>query len=128
MKNLFKIILYAFWVWLIGFVAGVIVYPLHESNFLLFKSIMVVVGVLAGMLMLMVYFKKLEGDFFKLGIIVGIVWFIVNILLDLIVLVGFLKTPLGEYFVGIGIRYLAMPVMSIGVGWLLEKKRFLQAE
>ncbi len=122
MKSYWKIILYGFWVWLIGFAAGFLAWPLHENNFLLFKTLMVVIGTMGGVLMLVIYFKKLPDDYLRRGVIIGVVWFVVNIVLDLIVLVGLFKSPVGEYFIGTGLRYLAMPTMSIGVGWLLEHK------
>jgi len=39
---------------------------------------------------------------------------------DLIVLVGLFQNPVSEYFIGTGLRYLNIPVMSIGVGLILN--------
>jgi hypothetical protein len=122
MKKYLKIAFLGFLLWLICFIFAVIIWPLHESHFMLFKSIMVVSGTLVGMYLLAYYFKKVSTDYIKEGIIVGIIWFVVNIVLDLIVLVGLLKTPLIDYLISPGIGYLCMPVMSIGVGYILSKK------
>ena len=83
---------------------------------------MIVVGILTAMLILNRYFMLVSSKYLSEGIRLGAVWFIINIVLDLIVLVGLFKSPVGEYFTGVGIRYLAMPIMSIGLGWIINKK------
>jgi hypothetical protein len=123
MKKLLKIVFLGFLVWLICFIIGFIVWPLHESNFMLFKSIMIVSSTIVGILLLAFYFKKISANYIKEGIVVGITWFVVNIVLDLIVLVGILKSPLVEYLISPGIGYLNIPVMSIGIGYILSRKK-----
>jgi hypothetical protein len=123
MKNLLKIVFLGFLLWLICMVIAVIVWPLHASQFMLFKSIMVVSGAIVGMSLLAYYFKKVKTNYIREGVVVGVIWFVVNIVLDLIVLVGMLKTPLIEYLISPGVGYLCMPAMSIGVGFILSRKK-----
>jgi hypothetical protein len=123
MKNLLKIAFLGFLLWLVCMVIAVIVWPLHTSQFMLFKSIMVVSGTIVGMILLAYYFKKVKSNYIREGVVVGVVWFVLNIVLDLIVLVGLLKTPLVDYLISPGVGYLCMPVMSIGVGWILSRKK-----
>jgi hypothetical protein len=123
MKKTLKIAFLGFLLWLICMIISVFVWPIHDSQFMLFKSIMVVTGTLVGILLLAYYFRKVTSGFIKEGVIVGIIWFVLNIFLDLIVLVGLLKTPLVDYLISPGIGYLCMPVMSIGVGYILSKKK-----
>jgi hypothetical protein len=122
MKKFLKITFFGLLLWIIGFVLGFAVWPIHESNFMLFKTIMLVSSILYGMILLIIYFNKVQSDYLNEGIIVGINWFIVNLLLDLLVLVLIFKTPVGQYFIEVGIRYLNIPVITIGVGFLLSKK------
>ena len=120
--NLTKIVIFGILLWVICFLAGFFVWPLHQSHFLLFKSIMIVCSTLIGVILLVYIYKNFKTDFIKVGVTIGILWFVINILLDLIVLVGVLKNPIGEYFIGTGLRYLNIPIISIGIGWILSKK------
>ena len=122
MKKFLKITFFGLLLWVIGFVIGFVIWPIHDSNFMLFKTIMIVLSILSGMILLIIYFNKVQGDYLKEGIIVGINWLVVNLLLDLLVLVLMLKTPAGQYFIEVGIRYLDIPIITNGVGFLLSKK------
>ncbi len=122
MKKIFKIIVLGLLIWLICFIIGFIAWPLHESQFMLFKSIMVVSSSIVGILFLSYYFNKIEAKYLNEGILIGIIWFAVNIIMDLIVLVGLLKTPIADYLISPGIAYLTIPIMSIGIGSILNKK------
>jgi len=123
MKKVLRIAFSGFTLWLICFLIAVIVWPLHASQFMLFKSIMIVSGSVSGMWLLARHFKKVRNDYVKEGIIVGGIWFIVNIGLDLIVLVAILKSPLVEYLISPGIGYLCIPAMCIGVGYAISNNR-----
>ena len=111
-----------FLVWLILFIIGFLIFPLHQTQILLFKTIMVITGALVGIALLVLYYRKIENNFVSEGILVGVIWLTVNIVLDLIVLVGLFQNPVSEYFIGTGLRYLNIPVMSIGVGLILNGK------
>ncbi len=69
------------------------------------------------------YFKKINADYFKEGIIVGSTWFGINILLDLLVLIRMSGMSIADYFTQIGLMYLAIPAMNIAVGTALENKK-----
>ena len=56
------------------------------------------------------------------GIRIGLVWLLLNLALDLIVLVGLFKSDLGEYLIGVGLRYLVIPILTIGIGSILDQK------
>jgi uncharacterized membrane protein YpjA len=89
----------------------------------LFKTIMIVVGSITGAFLLVSYFKKITVDYLKEGIIVGVVWFGINILLDLLVLIPMSGMSISNYFTQIGLRYLVIPAMSIAVGTTLANKK-----
>lgn len=88
----------------------------------LFKSIMIVIGSITGAFLLISYFKNINTNYIKEGIVVGIVWFVINIILDLLVLIPMSGMSVGDYFIQIGLRYLVMPVMSIMAGKVLAEK------
>ncbi|WP_406655931.1 hypothetical protein V7O62_08795 [Methanolobus sp. ZRKC2] len=119
-------ILYGFLSWLIPLVASFFFYTSEGEltiDIFLFKSIMIVVGSITASILLISYFKKIYSDFLKEGIILGLVWFFINILMDLIVLVQMWDMPFEDYFTQIGLRYVVIPVMCITVGAALENKK-----
>jgi uncharacterized membrane protein YpjA len=68
----------------------------------------------------MLYFRALEKDYLREGITVGLVWFTINILLDLVVLVPMSGMSIGDYFAQIGLRYLIIPTMGIAMGYVAD--------
>lgn len=122
MNKLSKQILFGFLTWLIPFVFSFLIWPLHDSMLSLFKSIMIVFGAITGVIFIVVYFKKISSGYLRDGITIGFIWLAINIILDLIVLVGLFKTPTKDYFIDIGIRYLMIPIITVGFGYILEYK------
>jgi len=126
MNKYLKNILYGFLAWLIPFVASFFFYTREGEltiDIFLFKSIMIVVGSFWAAFLLVSYFKKIDADYFREGISVGLTWFGINIPLDLLVLIPMSGMSIVDYFTQIGIRYLAIPAMSIAVGTALENKK-----
>jgi len=119
-------LLYGFLAWLIPFVASIFFYTKDGGlsiDIFFFKTIMIIVGSISGAILLISYFKKINIGYLKEGIYVGITWFVINILLDLLVLIPMSGLAISDYFLQIGLRYLVMPVMSIMVGVALENKK-----
>ncbi len=119
-------ILYGFLAWLIPFVTSIFFYTREgvlTIDVFLFKTIMIVVGSTSAAFLLISYFKKIDTRYLKEGIIVGLTWFGINILLDLLVLIPMSGMSVVDYFTQIGLRYLVMPVMSIMVGASLANKK-----
>ena len=113
---------YGFIVWVVPFVSSIPLLGLMESDPVYFKTLMIVIGGLTGAVCVALYFMKVEKDYLKEGVWLGIVWLAVNWLLDFIVLLPLNKMPHLQYFREIGLRYLMMPAMSIPVGYILGKK------
>ena len=125
MKKYLKIIFYGFIAWLVPFVSAFFFYTREGKlniDIHFFKTIMILVGSITGALLLISYFKKIHAEYFKQGILVGVIWFCVNILLDLLILIPMSGMSIPDYFTQIGLRYLVMPAMSIAVGTSLAKK------
>lgn len=119
-------ILYGILAWLIPFVTSFFFYSKEGGltiDIFLFKSIMIVVGSISAAILLVSYFKKIDTGYLKEGIIVGLAWFGINVLLDLLVLIPMSGMSVADYFTQIGLRYLVMPVMSIMVGASLANKK-----
>ncbi|HEY1405668.1 MAG TPA: hypothetical protein VF857_03575 [Spirochaetota bacterium] len=120
--SMMKKIIYGLIAWLVPFLFSVAVWPLHETMLPLFKSVVLVFSVTLGVVLLVLYFRKVEGRYFRDGIILGLVWLAISLILDLAVLVYFMKMPLGMYLMDIGLRYLLMPVLSAGFGYIIAFK------
>ncbi len=117
---------YGFLAWLIPFVTSFFFYSKEGGltiDIFLFKSIMIVVGSISGAILLIYYFKKVNTSYFKEGLIVGLTWLSINILLDLLILIPMSGMSIADYFTQIGIRYIVIPVMSIMVGTVLSNKK-----
>ncbi len=124
MKKLLRILLFGIIIWLIPFIIAI---PFYSKNGLiidifLFKSIMIVIGTFVGAKAIYFYFKKATKNYCAEGFCIGIVWLAISLLLDLIILVPMMDVSIGAYFGKIGMRYLAIPIMSIMVGHLLTTK------
>lgn len=124
-KLIAKNILLGFLSWLIPFAISFLFYkPGGELivPYATFKSSIMAIGVISGCYLLFRYFKFVDLNFFKNGVVVGFSWFAINIILDVLVLVPIMKTTFGEYFMSVGIGYISIPAISIAIGYLLESK------
>lgn len=125
MKKHLKNLLFGFLSWLIPFIASIFFFTKEGGltvDIFLFKSIMIVFGSVIGAILMVLYFKNIQKDYLREGIIIGMVWFAINIILDLLVLLPMSGMSVPDYFAQIGIRYLVIPVMSIMVGTVLTNK------
>ncbi len=127
MNKFLKIIFFGILAWLIPFLISVLFVDM-EGNFIIpqtfFKSIMIVVGSLVAVMLAVKYYKNIKNDFVQEGIILGIIWFIISIALDLVmVFSNFFQMTVLEYFTDIGLRYLCIPIFTIGLGYALNQKK-----
>ena len=117
-----KALLYGFLIWLIPFAVSFLIYPLKTSSPALFESIMPVVVTLCVVFFLVVYFRKLEDNFVREGIAVGVIWFAISLVLDLLMFMrGPMKMTFADYMMDVGIVYLIMPTVTSGVGYLMAE-------
>jgi hypothetical protein len=109
--------------WLIPFIIAILIYPIHELNRPLFESIMPVTISATIIALMYIYFRKIEKNYLKEGMILGIIWLVINIIIDLLMFsTGPMAMPLLDYIADIGVTYLMIPIMTIGLGYILEKK------
>lgn len=127
MNKFLKIIFFGILAWLIPFLISILFVDM-EGNFIIpqtfFKSIMIVVGSLVAVMLAVKYYKNIKNDFLQEGIILGIIWFIISIALDLVmVFSNFFQMTVLEYFTDIGLRYLCIPIFTIGLGYALNQQK-----
>ncbi|MDP3034702.1 MAG: hypothetical protein Q8M97_06275 [Methanobacteriaceae archaeon] len=122
-KNL-KIILYGFLVWLIPFAISFVVFPLKTSMRPLFESIMPLVLSMVVITLAYYYLKDLESDFVKEGFFMGILWFIINITIDLFMFMPAspMQMSFADYMMDIGLIYVMIPVITLGMAFMADNK------
>ncbi|WP_407354970.1 hypothetical protein [Methanolobus sp. WCC5] len=126
MNKYLKMVLYGLIVWLVPFLVS-FAFVDRQGNFIVdetfFKSIMVVTGALAGVVLAVGYFRYVETNYLNEGIVLGLIWLVINLALDLsMVYGGFFDMSVTQYFTDIGMRYLSMPIYTIGMGYALMQK------
>ncbi|MEK6756224.1 MAG: hypothetical protein AABZ02_08745 [Bacteroidota bacterium] len=123
MKSVAKALLYGLAVWVIPFVVAIMIFPLRESDRPLFESIMPVAVTLAVVFFANRYFLGVEGAFVREGILLGALWLVISMVIDLFMFSwGPVKMSFVDYVKDIGITYLLMPVITVGMGQLLRRK------
>lgn len=124
MNSLKTSLFYGFMIWLIPFLVSVLIWPIHETNRALFESIMPVTLTASLVLFSVLYLRKVESDFLREGLMIGVMWFVISLVIDLILFIpeSPMQMPLGEYMMDIGITYLLIPMICAGFGYLLENK------
>lgn len=125
MKSYIRILILGFLSWFIPYVASFLFFSRQgvlQIDQGLFKSIMVVVGNLSGVWLLAIYFRRETGDYLRKGVLVGLIWLAMNWVLDFAALLPLSHQPLRDYMYQIGLRYLAIPIISIGMGYALQRR------
>jgi len=109
--------------WLIPFLVSVpLISPSGDPiiDVFAFKTLMILVGGAVGAVLFAYYVPRLGENFLVGTLTAGVVWFGINVGLDLVVLVTLLGTPAEEWVVGTGARYLLLPIQAAAIGYVAE--------
>jgi hypothetical protein len=120
-----KIGLLGFLTWAVPFVASWPFYTMDgqpKIDIFFIKTILMVVFSIFGIVLLLLYFKKIDKNYVREGFTVGLIWLAMNWILDLTILVPMAKMGIWTYFSHIGLRYLMIPTMSISLGVMGKMK------
>jgi EamA domain-containing membrane protein RarD len=127
-KSLKMALFLGFLLWLVPFLVSMAIGPLRTSDRAFFETIMPVVITLAVMASTCYYFKDVRTGPLKEGAMVGALWFLISIVFDLFMFSwGPMAMTFTDYMKDIGLTYLIYPIVTIGVGYLLEKRDRPQA-
>ena len=124
MTSLTKATFYGFLVWLIAFLAAIIIFPIHETHRPLFESIMPVVISAGVSIFAYKYLMSCSSNFKSEGLKLGLVFLTVNLLIDLplMLLPSPMQMTVSHYFQDIGITYLMIPPITWAMGALVSSK------
>jgi hypothetical protein len=100
-----KLVGFGFLIWLIPFLVSFVIFPLRSSNRPLFESIMPVILVLTVMIVSVLYFKKIEKESLKEGLIAGVLWFVLSLIIDLLLFLPAspMQMNFSDYIIDIGL-------------------------
>jgi hypothetical protein len=123
MNKYVKLVGFGFLIWLIPFLVSFVIFPLKSSNRPLFESIMPFFLVLAVMISSILYFKKIDKDSLKEGILAGVLWFVISLVIDLLLFLPAspMQISFVDYMMDIGLTYLIILMIPMGIGALLNK-------
>jgi len=125
MNKFIKIGLFGFLIWILPFMVSFLIFGFHEDYRPLFESIMAVTVTLVIVIFSILYFTKPDKGYLKEGIIIGIIWMMICLFIDLIIMVLLespMQMPIGDYMMDIGVTYLIIPVITIGFVIILKKR------
>jgi hypothetical protein len=59
------------------------------------------------------------------GAVIGVAWLVISLAIDLplFLLESPMKMSLPDYIADIGLTYLIMPTITVGMGWVLKQKQ-----
>jgi len=114
-------LLHGFLIWFITFAVSFAIFPLRTLNRPLFESIMPVVLAACTMFFANRYHSKRPEAPVREWYGIGLLWLAMNWLLDAPLFSGGpMKMTVAEYFSDIGVTYLLIPVIVMGVARLLR--------
>ena len=110
--------------WLLPFLVSVPFYspegePLYDI--FLTKSVLLVFSAALGTALILVYFRGVRARYIREGALLGGVWLAINWALDVAVLLPLSGMDIGAYMGEIGLRYLMIPIIAVGIGYAAEQ-------
>lgn len=112
-----RIVVYAVIIWIVPFGISMAIFGIHESMRPLFESIMAVSVSCMTTVLGVSYFKRREKKHsWNETLVVAFCWLSVSIVFDLFLFMwGPMKRPLLDYVYDIGLTYLMIPIITIGI-------------
>jgi hypothetical protein len=111
-------------IWVITFIVSIVVFSLRETNRPLFESIMPVTLTILTVVFSIRYFQMEETISFMESILIGVLWYIVNLVIDMIMFLppSPMQMSFIDYMADIGITYILIPIIPFGFGYLCENR------
>lgn len=110
-------------IWAVTFVVSIIIFPLRDNDRALFESIMPAVLTIITLIGSYLFYKRVSSRFIFQGWCLGLIWLSINLLLDLLMFVrGPIQMTLNEYIKDIGITYLIILAIPVGIGYILARR------
>ncbi len=123
MQLIKRAFIYGFLLWILPFLASVLIFPLKKTDPAFFQSSLGVISMTLAVLFTVHYFRKTKGSL-KEGIFLGLIFAVISWFFDFFFFIwGPIKMPLVAYVKEIGIGYLIYIVIPMGFGYLLGRSK-----
>lgn len=87
------------------------------SGLYLFDVISALAIAISVIIFTYLYFKDIDSHLIREGIIIGVIWLLISVILDIIlILLGVTKLTLLEYAIYVAPLYIIIPVVTVGFG------------
>lgn len=115
MNKYLKIISYGLIIWLIPTLVTLLASYLNALSF--FDVISAIAIAITVIVFSYLYFEDVNVNFIKEGVILGVVWVVISIVLDIVlILLGITKLSLISYAANVIPLYIIIPAVTIGFG------------
>ncbi len=116
LTSLRKALLLGLLVWLVPFVVAFGIFQLKTSWRSLFESIMPVTLAATVTGSALLYFRKTSAPSLREGLLLGLIWWAISLAIDLpLMLSPPISMPPLEYAADIGLTYLMIPILTLGI-------------
>ncbi len=117
MTSMGKALLFGFLVWLVPFAVASAIFPIRETSRPLFESIMPVAIAIIVVPLSVVYLRRIRRRVRREGLRLGLLWFVECLAIDapLMLFGGPMYKTVPDYIADIGVAYLMIPVITIGI-------------
>ncbi len=123
MNKKIRFILYGLLIWFIPALTAMLLWDtstnLPKMSMLWFNAIMATVWSFNFAIVIYFYFKKIDSNYIKEGLILGIFWYILCLSLDFVMFLSF-KIDFSTWYPGI-LTYSNNLVIPISIGFILSK-------
>ena len=123
MQSMKKALIFGLLVWAVPFLVGVLAYGLKTAGSPLFETVMAVTVAAVGVFFGIAYFQRVPESTWREGLYLGVLWLGISIVIDLFLFMwGPMKMTFGAYMADTGVTYLIYPIITSGLGKLVEQK------
>ena len=113
--NWMRVVGYGIALWVVPFAVSTLMFGLRTDNRALFESLIAVVAVTAVVIAALFCLRDQKSTGPGTGIVLGLVWAGVSIVLDIPIFLAVFKMPLWEYLADIALTYLTFPAVTVGM-------------
>lgn len=126
MKQPIKRIIFGFFIWLILFIIAAALWDVETNlpkvNMMWYGAIMNAAWAISFSIGAFFYFKTIKENYLKEGVISGITWYIVAVVLEFVILAGLFKISLNDFYPSI-LAYFNTLFITMLIGFILDKKQ-----
>ncbi|MBD3253482.1 MAG: hypothetical protein GF383_00235 [Candidatus Lokiarchaeota archaeon] len=124
-NQLIKTIFFGFLIWIIPAMVATLLWDVSANKALIdptwYNALLGAVWSVNYAIFAYLFFKTVEKDYLTCGLVAGTIWYVINFLLDFLVVVVILNLGIETFLPGM-LVYVNNLVITIMIGYLLTKK------